>query len=182
MAANHIISYTPLKGTKVPPGTEVQLVVSQGPETKTTMVPNLSGRTLEQATSDLRTSNLEVGETEEVYDDTVPAGQVVSHYPTYGTEVAEGTKVNLQISKGPDPSTQEPQMVTKEVSIPLPDTGGVVNVTVMMDGTVVYTGDVDTAMETAVPVTVTAEEGSSKTLFVYINGTQYGNYTVEFTQ
>ena len=182
VAANHIISYTPLKGTKVPPGTEVQLVVSQGPETKTTIVPNLSGRTLEQATSDLRTSNLEVGETEEVYDDTVPAGQVVSHYPTYGTEVAEGTKVNLQISKGPDPSTQEPQMVTKEVSIPLPDTGGVVNVTVMMDGTVVYTGDVDTAMETAVPVTVTAEEGSSKTLFVYINGTQYGNYTVEFTQ
>ena len=181
IAANHVISFTPLADTPVAPGTEVQLVISLGPEKKTFPMPSLLNQTLEKALSDIRTLNLEQGAVDEVYDDTVEAGKVVGQYPVPTTEVEEGTKVNLQVSKGPDPSSQQPQNVTKVVDIALPDSGGPVNVQVMMDDQVVYAKDVDTAMELYVSVTVTAPAGETKTLSVYFDGVLASSPTVEFT-
>ena len=94
----------------------------------------------------------------------------------------EGDTVTIQVSMGPDPATQEPEpeMVTKEVRVSLPDTGGVVSVTVMMDGAVVHSGDWDTSMDLAATFNVTAPAGSQKTLTLYINGVQEGSFVENF--
>ncbi|MEI3141478.1 MAG: PASTA domain-containing protein [Lawsonibacter sp.] len=147
VAKDHVISFTPLVDTPVAPGTKVQLVISLGPKTEQVAVPSLTERTLEQATSDLNTMNLAVGKTDEVYSDTVQAGKVVGQYPAAYTQVEAGTKVNLQISKGPDPASA-PKEVTKNVDIDLPVSSQSVSVQVIMDGEVIFDESVDAAMNT----------------------------------
>lgn len=180
VAKDHVISTTPLADTPVAPGSTVHLVISLGPKAKMVTMPSLLERTRELAESDIAMMNLKVGRVDEVYSDTVEAGKVAGQYPAAAEEVPEGTEVNLQISKGPDPANQT-QEVTKTVDITLPDTGGVVNVQVMMDGAVIFSQDVDTAMELSVPVTVTAPAGETKTLTVYFDGVQSDSFSVEFT-
>ena len=176
---DHVISYTPLKGTPITAGTKVQMVISLGPETKTFPMPTLIGMTQENALNQLALQNLEQGEIIPVYSDTVEEGKVVDQYPAPNAEVSEGDKVNLNVSQGPDPDTQ-PKEVTNTVSIPnIPDTGEIINVSVMMDGVVIYENDIDTAMELPnVSVPVTGKVGETKTLTVFINGSLYDTLTV----
>ena len=82
-----------------------------------------------------------------VFSETVEAGKVVDQYPAPDTEVEEGEKVNLTVSQGPDPNVQEKD-VTVTVYIPLPSTGEIVNLVVMMDGAIVLEANYDTAMDT----------------------------------
>ena len=180
VAKDHVISFTPLADTPVAPGTTVHLVISLGPKVEEFPMFNVVGMTQANAEKQITFQKLEVGEITPVYSDTVEAGVVVDQYPAVTTMVSEGTKVNLQVSQGPDPASQ-PKEVTKTVDISLPDRGDVVNVQVMMDGAVVFSQDVDTAMELTVPVTVTAPAGETKTLTVYYNGVQADSISVEFT-
>jgi serine/threonine-protein kinase len=165
----HIISFTPLAEAPLEPGSVVHLVISLGPKVKTVVLPSFVTMTQEYAESRIKNQNLVVGTITQVYSDTVEAGIVVDQYPAATTEVEEGSKVNLMVSKGPDPS-KLPKDVTKTVYINLPDTGTEINVQVLMDGSVVYEGDADTTMDLSVAVTVTAPAGSTKTLIVYIDG------------
>jgi serine/threonine-protein kinase len=171
---DHIISYTPLVDTQLPQGYQVQMVISKGPKTKTTVLTSLVGRTQEQAESDIRTMNLTVGKVDPVYDDEVEAGKVISQYPLAGTQVDEGTEVNLQVSLGPDPSKQVPQDVTKTITITLPDNedaeNSEVNLVVMMDGSVVWNKNYDTSMDLVAQVELTAPAGSTKSISYYFNG------------
>ena len=180
---NHVISYTPLKGVPLTPGSEVQMVVSKGPEKKTFAMPNLVDMTLERAKSTIGTYNLSDGKVDEVYDETIPAGKVISQYPTAGTEVAEGDQVNLSVSLGPDPSTMppEPTEVTKTIYVPMPgDAEGLVNVRVLVDGEEVLNQALDATMSAQVPVTVTGT--GVKTLTYYFDGEFGGTMTVDLTQ
>ena len=180
---NHVISYTPLKGVPLTPGSEVQMVVSKGPEKKTFAMPNLVDMTLERAKSTIGTYNLSDGKVDEVYDETIPAGKVISQYPTAGTEVAEGDQVNLSVSLGPDPSTlpPEPTEVTKTIYVPMPgDAEGLVNVRVLVDGEEVLNQALDATMSAQLPVTVTGT--GVKTLTYYFNGEFGGSITVDLTQ
>lgn len=179
---NHVISFTPFKDTPVKPGDEVHLVVSKGPKISTLSMPNLVGSTQEEAEGDISLMKLKLGDVRKVYSSTVPAGSVVEQYPAAGTEVEEGTKVNLRISKGPDPSTitpPKPETITKHIDIPLPDGGEVVKVVVMVDGTVVLDAEYDTAMQLTVPVTVSGPKGTTKSLTWFYNGVLGGSKNVE---
>ena len=177
VAKDHVISFTPLVDTPVAPGTKVQLVISLGPKTEQVAVPSLTERTLEQATSDLNTMNLAVGKTDKVYSDTVEAGKVVGQYPAAYTQVDAGTKVNLQISKGPDPASA-PKEVTQNVDIDLPVSSQNVSVQVIMDGEVIFDESVDAAMNTSVSVPVTGTAGETKTLTVYFDGVRSSTFSV----
>ena len=179
VAKDHVISYNPPEGAKLSPGDEVQLVVSSGPQEKTTMVPNLETLTEEKAQSDIRLSNLTVGETERVYDDTVPEGYVVGQYPAAGTEVPEGTTVNLQVSKGPDPDKQ-PQEMEKTITVNLPDSESPVNVQAMVDGQVIFSETKDPTMDLSVDIPVKGKAGETKTVTIYFDGVQADTREVTF--
>ena len=179
VAKDHVISYNPPEGAKLSPGDEVQLVVSSGPEVKSVVVPNLETLTEEKAKSDIRLSNLSVGETEEVFDDTVPAGYVVGQYPAAGTTVDEGTTVNLQVSKGPDPDKQ-PQEMEKTITVNLPDSESPVNVQAMVDGQVIFSETKDPTMDLSVDIPVKGKAGETKTVTIYFDGVQADTREVTF--
>ena len=174
----YVTRFSPAFGTVMHEGDEVQLWVSDGVDTPTVPVPDLYNETLEKATSDLKLVNLDVGGTDEVYDEEVPAGSVVSQYPVAGSEVPEGTKVNLQISKGPDPANV-PQPTTKDYLVNLPDIEGYVNVRITVGGVTVYEESVDCMMNDYIDPPITGT--GIQTVSVYFDGVLYEAKDVDFS-
>jgi serine/threonine-protein kinase len=167
------------------------MVVSLGPESLKVDMPKLVGLSQEQAVSKLTFQHLEIGDIRSEYHPTIPSGEVMDQYPTEGTQVSEGTKVNLQISLGPDPSTiPEPDPEPAEpvgpaaqvVTIPLPVSDGMVRLTVRMDGEPILDAEMDAAMNDSVELTINppASGVGERVLYVYYDNVLNRKITVEF--
>ncbi|WP_154402580.1 PASTA domain-containing protein [Nocardioides speluncae] len=91
----------PAADTDVEVGETVKVFVSSGPEGKAPVVPALVGLTADEAEQALDDVGLEARRTEPIFDDAVPAGQVIRSAPEAGTTLARGETVALVISKGP---------------------------------------------------------------------------------
>ena len=191
VAYNHVISYTPLKDAVLSPGDTVKMVVSLGPEALKVDMPALVGLSEQQAVSKLTFQHLEIGDVTSEYHPTIPAGEVMDQYPTEGTQVSEGTKVNLQISLGPDPSTipePEPEPsepvgpAAKVVSVPLPVRDGMVRLTVRLDGEPILDAEMDAAMNESVELTINppASGVGERILYIYYDNVLDRKITVEF--
>lgn len=181
--AGYIISCLPLPGTPMNPDADiVQLVVSQGPETKTFVLPSFIGQTQSWSESTLTVHNLKCSVTEE-YSSDYAAGLVIDQHPQVGEEVVEGSTVNLMVSKGVDPETLLPKERTVELAIPLPeppDDGAttLVQMTVTMEGETVFNSTVDTAQDTVKTISVTGT--GQKELYVWFNAARAQTITVDF--
>ncbi|HIY57789.1 MAG TPA: Stk1 family PASTA domain-containing Ser/Thr kinase [Candidatus Tetragenococcus pullicola] len=94
-----IVDQEPVEGNKVIPGeTALTFYVSQGIEQ--VEVPKVAGKTVDDATEELEKAGFTV-ETEEVEDDSVEKGKVISSDPEEGDQVDSGSTITLQVSKGP---------------------------------------------------------------------------------
>lgn len=110
VAKGKVVSQSIEGGKKVSPGTEIEILVSNGkkPEEKVD-IPNLSGKTYQQAKALLESYGLvAVNGGEEESEE--PVGKV-SRWEPYNSSVKKGTKVTIWISSGysepePDDSTQ----------------------------------------------------------------------------
>lgn len=78
----------------------MNLCISKGKEIKTVTMVSLTGMTRAQAESAIQKLNLKVGSVVSVNSDE-DKGKVVFQSVKQGAEVEIGTKVNIQISKGP---------------------------------------------------------------------------------
>lgn len=87
----------------------VSLAVSRGPELFP--LPELTGRTLEEAKTALNGAGMALGQITETFDESAAAGTVLAQAPPSGKAVKHGTPVELTVSKGPQP-------------IPVPDVRG----------------------------------------------------------
>ena len=91
-------------GTKPPAGEEAEdgafiiVFVSLGAEAFP--VPSVVGFDLERATELLEKDGLTLGTVDQVSDDEMPAGEVISQDPLAGEDAAPGTAVNLMVSTG----------------------------------------------------------------------------------
>ncbi|MDE6554438.1 MAG: PASTA domain-containing protein, partial [Lactobacillus sp.] len=63
-------------------------------------IPNLNKMTQTQARNSLTSSGLKVGKISYEYSDTVPKGEVIRTEPPIGSQIKDGQKVNLVISRG----------------------------------------------------------------------------------
>ncbi len=95
--AGTVISQSPQSGEMVKQGDTVTIVVSLGQENVS--VPDLRGKTEEQAISELAASRLE-GAADSAYDEEVPQGQVISQTPQPGESVLPGSQVTYVVSLG----------------------------------------------------------------------------------
>ena len=95
-----IIRTQPEKGSKAAKGSKVTLVVSNGKETKTVKVPKVTGISESAARSSLEAVKLSVGNVTHQNDD-AEAGLVISQSKSEGTEVEEGSQIDIVISDGP---------------------------------------------------------------------------------
>ena len=68
-------------------------------------VPNVVGKSLDEATQEIEAAGLEVGSVSERSDDKYEEGQVASQDPAAGTKRAEGSRVNLVVSSGTSQSS-----------------------------------------------------------------------------
>lgn len=92
-----VIEQRPSPGIEVDPGTPVDLVLAAEPPAPAPVVPDLIGRSLEEARELLAESRLRVGNVEESASDS-PPGTVVRQRPEAGTEAQAGTAVNLVLA------------------------------------------------------------------------------------
>ncbi len=99
--AGSVISQNPVAGTEVLPGSAVDLVISLGPQP--VAVPDVVGLAQAAAESAVTGAGLDVGTVTTQYNDTIPAGSVISQNPAAGTELLPGSAVDLVISLGPQP-------------------------------------------------------------------------------
>ena len=103
VATGNVISQDPPSGNSVAQGSPVNLVISSGPQMVT--VPNVEGLTQDAATTAITAAKLTGGTVTQQTSNTVATGKVISQDPASGNSVAQGSRVNLVISLGP-------QMVT----------------------------------------------------------------------
>jgi serine/threonine-protein kinase len=103
-----IMATDPGPESSIRTGGTVLATVSRGPERYD--VPKLKGLTVEEAQVALAAANLALGETTQAYDDKVKKDDVISSSPKAGTSVKRDTKVDVKVSKGPEPVTM-PEVV-----------------------------------------------------------------------
>ncbi|MDO4791529.1 MAG: Stk1 family PASTA domain-containing Ser/Thr kinase [Buchananella hordeovulneris] len=101
VTAQHVISSTPAAGQRIKRGTTISVVVSLGIEQ--VAVPKVTGLTKDGALAALQQGRLEAGNVAEEFSESVDAGLVISCSPNVGTKVNHSTKVDLVVSKGPEP-------------------------------------------------------------------------------
>lgn len=75
------------------------------------VVPDVANYTLEAAIAELEAKGFTIGDTDEVFNNAVAKGNVVSTTPSANTKQDKGTAINLQVSKGEDESM-------KDISVP----------------------------------------------------------------
>ncbi|MFA7076967.1 MAG: protein kinase [Syntrophomonas sp.] len=96
-----IKSQEPGQGRKVKAGSEIEVVISEGAEQ--VKVPNISGVSINDATTRLANRDLNLGNIDPVYDEKYADGIVISQDPLADVSVPVGTKVNVVVSKGKQP-------------------------------------------------------------------------------
>ncbi len=203
--AGEILKQTPNSGIMVKKGREVELTVNG--EIKKFPLPDLTNYQQADAIATLKEYNLAY-KSDNVADDEIPVGYVVTTDPAPNTEVAEGTVITLKVSKGP---------AKKKVEVPNDLVGDLIyNVTAKLEdaglkvGNKTYSDEstqpADTVISTnpeggskvsegaTVDIVISSGKGASKTLnysvplpsgldndvvvCVYRNGTQMENNTV----
>lgn len=104
-----VLDQTPAEGEAFDPEADkITLTVSKGPETFP--MPNLVGKTEEQAKAELEKKNLKLKDGKVIYESSfeTPKGQVFKQFPVDGDETATpGMEVTLYVSSGPPEGAKE---------------------------------------------------------------------------
>ncbi len=188
IAANKIIKTEPAEGTVLSAGQTVTLTVSLGtPPVGEGTVTGLVGLKLDMAINILTANGFASPEYEQVYSNEA-VGIVVSQSVEKGDKVPLDTVIFLEVSMGPEPTTEppteetteeQPQTAVKDVIIDLSDkidAEGTL-VTVVREGEEVYRAVIDP--ENPV-ITLTGQIGSGTVTYeVYINDSENPVFTEE---
>lgn len=100
--AGEVVSQDPVSGSSVKEGHTVTINLNKDKNSGDTVaVPNLSGKTVDDAKYSLQAYGLKIGDIIAEASD-LPEGIIISHSPKADASVSAGTKVNLVVSKGAD--------------------------------------------------------------------------------
>jgi serine/threonine-protein kinase len=101
--AGRVIRQNPSATAKAPKGAKVALVVSSGSDK--VAVPDLRGKTPDEAKDLLKGLGLEYGTGQNKPDPAVESGRIASQSPAKDTMVSPGTKIVCDLSSGPENRT-----------------------------------------------------------------------------
>jgi len=125
---NKVISQSPAGGSKA--GKNATITITVGVESSNTTVPDVTGLSQSAAKSKLKSVDLTVGNVTEEYSSTVDAGLVISQGVASGSKVSKNSSVDLVISKGDVPTSQ--QTWEGEATISLDDYDGTTPVKIVL--------------------------------------------------
>lgn len=123
-----VISQSPLGATNAPKGSQITVMISDGPDSSESVVPDIVGKDKETAMSMLTEAGLLYNEIKEEANDAVEAGNVISQTVAAGTSVTTGTIVDFTVSKRPAGYT-----CSYAISAPADYLAGTEAVVVLMD-------------------------------------------------
>ena len=116
-----IFTQEPAPFAWAPKGSDIKVTVSKGPRPDLRHVPDLTGKTLEQARAALAEEELVLDEDQISWDENninYVRGQVVSQDPSPGETLVEGGAVKVTLSDGPGPAAR-----SSRVTVNLPEDG-----------------------------------------------------------
>ncbi|MFR0358784.1 Stk1 family PASTA domain-containing Ser/Thr kinase [Streptomyces sediminimaris] len=106
---NTVLDQNPGLGKEVQKGSTITLTIAKAPET--VQVPDVTGRSCDEAKAQMTANNLNGNCTEVDTQDPNQVGKVVSTDPQAGTQVKKNSSVNIQIGKAPqNQQTQVPNI------------------------------------------------------------------------
>lgn len=101
--AGQVISQNPKGGSEAVKGSKIDLVISQG--TEEVDVPDVLGMSLADAQKALAAKGFIVGKTSEGNSEEYEEGKIMEQSPVGGAKAAEGSKIDLVVSKGSQQAT-----------------------------------------------------------------------------
>ncbi|MBP5530168.1 MAG: protein kinase [Lachnospiraceae bacterium] len=134
-----VISQTPEAGSPGSFESSVTIVISEGSGKEKSKMPDLTGKTVEEATELVESVGMKVSAVNEIYSDSVEAGLICGQSYTSGSTVKEGSEVTLKKSIGP-----EPRYYSCNIMVQAPEkySGGAVSVILKtLDGEKLYHND-----------------------------------------
>lgn len=174
-----IIRYEP---AAVPVGGLITLYISTGPHVDLVSVPNITGRTEEEAIAMIGEAGLTPGTTTTAYSDTVSRGSVISQSGGANGQIEQGGKISYVISSGPEVTHQRYVASinqTYDASSLIGPGAGTTSVTIVIrlcqtgaDGAIyeVLTKPMTITADTPIPISFTGIES--------MNGTDQGSIEV----
>ena len=169
-----IISQNPEAGEEAEENSEVDIVVSKGKEEVVKDIPNLVGKNIEDVKSLL--GSFKMGDISYREDRNKEEGVVLSQTPKATGQAPEGTEISVVVNK------IEERTIKRSMSITLPEKE-VVRVVVRDSSTGVTVYDkkvIPSEVGGALSVELEGKPKEKKNFEVQIDGTSYGNTTVEF--
>lgn len=161
VASGMVISCEPQSGTTVDHSSAVAIVVSLGRQPAT--VPDVTGMSVDNATTTLEAAGLKLGTQSKAYSDDVASGIIISSTPSSGAEgYYHGDTVDVVVSQGPE-MVSVPDVVGKsenEAVTALEDAGLEPHVSRLMGGLF------DTVSSTDPPAGQSVKKGSQVTVNV----------------
>jgi len=127
--AGTVLATTPPAKAPLPQGAQIKLLVSEGPNPQTTILPDLNGVSLEDAKYLLSVAELQVGDIQKI-PSPEPEGTVLAQSPPAGSELAVGSPVTLTVAtkarvllpksptQTPKPETPPPPPTTPDATQP----------------------------------------------------------------
>ena len=102
-APGSVIGTNPTPGTAVPIGSEIELIISLGPEgidtSKTVDLPDLVGMQVNDAKALLNKSSLYLSISKQTYDSSIPNDQIISQSPAKGAVVNAGDAIKVVVNR-----------------------------------------------------------------------------------
>lgn len=95
----YVISTDPVADAAADEGSEIKIIISTGPETVMTKVPQLKGLSKDAAIAKIESSNLSIGSISTAESD-LDAGTVIDQNIAAGTQIEEHTKISITVSSG----------------------------------------------------------------------------------
>ncbi len=96
----YVISQSPVAGTDAKEGTEINIVVSLGPETTEMLMPSITTKTLVEANELLEPNGIVIEDISYEYSDTVEKDLIISQSVKEQSEIEKNITVNVVISLG----------------------------------------------------------------------------------
>lgn len=95
-----VISQSPRPTAQVNKNTAVDLIISKGPSPKKLILPDFRGMPLSAVSTQIDSLKLKLGTPNEAPSDKYQAGVISAQNPPPGTEIMEGSTVDITVSKG----------------------------------------------------------------------------------
>ena len=103
---NEVIYQYPVEGTIITENTAVELIISLGPEPEDIFMPNLLGKTLEEARPIIEEYQLDVVETKYASSTEYYEGQICEQSIQPNASTQTGVEITITVSEGPGPQAK----------------------------------------------------------------------------